>query len=82
MTDALSAVECAFYAFLLLPVLYLIFRHRTYGFMGWLFLSFFCILRIIGGAMSVNSASGVGSIISNVGLSPMLLATAGILHEA
>lgn len=79
---ALPAVECAFYGFLLLPVLYLIVRHRSYGLMGWLFLSFFCILRIIGAAMTINSSTGAGSIISNVGLSPMLLATAGILHEA
>lgn len=82
MTNALAAVECAFYAFLILPVLYLLFRHRTYGLMGWLFLSFFCILRIIGGGMTVHSSSGAGSIISNVGLSPILLAAAGILHEA
>lgn len=82
MTDTLSAVECAFYAFLVLPVLYLLFRHRAYGLMGWLFLSFFCIIRIVGAALSINPTSGVGTIISNVGLSPMLLATAGILHEA
>ena len=32
--------------------------------------------------MAVHDSSPTASIISNVGLSPMLLAAAGILHEA
>lgn len=82
MTNSVSAAECALYAVLILPVLFLIVRHRMTGFVGWLFLSFFCVLRIVGGGMSINSSNPAASIISNVGLSPMLLATAGILHEA
>ncbi|KAJ6189014.1 hypothetical protein N7519_003922 [Penicillium mononematosum] len=82
MTNSLSAATCAIYAVLAIPVLYLLVRHGRYGLLGWLFLFFFCILRIIGGALAVNDTSAAANIISSVGLSPLLLATAGILHEA
>lgn len=82
MTNSLSAAECAFYAVLIIPVLFLIVRHGLHGLLGWLFLALFCTLRIIGGGMAVNDSSPAASIISNVGLSPILLAAAGILHEA
>ncbi|KAG2420409.1 hypothetical protein HFD88_005210 [Aspergillus terreus] len=82
MTNSLSAATCAIYAILAIPVLYLLVRHGRYGLLGWLFLFFFCTLRIIGGALAINDTSGAANIISSVGLSPLLLATAGILHEA
>ncbi|KAL4888818.1 integral membrane protein [Aspergillus ambiguus] len=82
MTNSLSAATCAIYAVLAIPVLYLLVRHRRYGLLGWLFLFLFCTLRIIGGALAVNNPSAAANIISSVGLSPLLLATAGILHEA
>jgi hypothetical protein len=82
MTNSLSAATCAIYAVLSIPVLYLLVRHGRYGLLGWLFLFFFCTLRIIGGALAINDTSGAANIISSVGLSPLLLATAGILHEA
>ncbi|KAJ5295487.1 hypothetical protein N7508_010308 [Penicillium antarcticum] len=82
MTNSLSAATCAIYAVLAIPVLYLLVRHGRYGLLGWLFLFFFCTLRIIGGALAVNSTSVAANIISSVGLSPLLLATASILHEA
>jgi len=83
MTDSLSAATCAIYVILTLPVLYLLFKHGRNGFLGWLFLFVFCGLRIISGGLGVKkSDSAAASIISNIGLSPLLLATAGILHEA
>ncbi|RHZ53566.1 uncharacterized protein CDV56_103643 [Aspergillus thermomutatus] len=82
MTNSLSAATCAIYAVLAIPVLYLLVRHGRYGLLGWLYLFFFCTLRIIGGALAVKDTSAAASIISSVGLSPLLLATAGILHEA
>ncbi|GFF74390.1 hypothetical protein CNMCM6936_000548 [Aspergillus lentulus] len=82
MTNSLAAATCAIYAVLAIPVLYLLVRHGRYGLLGWLFLFFFCTLRIIGGALAVNNPSTAATIISSVGLSPLLLATAGILHEA
>ncbi|KAF9890657.1 hypothetical protein FE257_005788 [Aspergillus nanangensis] len=82
MINPLSAATCAIYAVLAIPVLYLLVRHRRYGLLGWLFLFLFCTIRIIGGALAINSTSVAANIISSVGLSPLLLATSGILHEA
>lgn len=82
MTDSLSAAECAFYAVLIIPVLFLVVRHGLPGLLGWLFLAFFCTLRLIGGGMAVHDSSPSASVISNVGLSAILLAAVGLLHEA
>ncbi|RJE25689.1 hypothetical protein PHISCL_01952 [Aspergillus sclerotialis] len=82
MTDSLSAAECALYAILFIPVAFLVVRHGIHGLLGWLFLAVFCTLRIIGAGMAIKDSSPAASIISNVGLSPILLAVAGILHEA
>lgn len=83
MIDSLSAATCAIYVILAFPILYLLFKHGRNGFLGWLYLFVFCSLRIISGGLGVKKSDGaVASIISNIGLSPLLLATAGILHEA
>ncbi|AEO67513.1 aa703609-746e-4304-a73b-e246a9707016 [Thermothielavioides terrestris] len=76
--DPLLTAELAIYAILALPVLYLLFRHSTAGLLGWFYLFAFCSLRIVGGALTSSSAG----IISSIGLSPLLLAASGILHEA
>ncbi|KUI56000.1 hypothetical protein VP1G_03377 [Cytospora mali] len=80
--NPLSAAELVIYAILSIPVLYICARHWPAGVLGWFYLCAFCTLRIVAGAMSINSNSGVASIISSVGLSPLILATCGILHEA
>jgi hypothetical protein len=80
--NGLSAAELAIYITLSFPVLYILLKHGRAGLMGWLFLFFFCTIRLVGAAMSLNSTSATASIISSVGLSPILLATSGILHEA
>lgn len=82
MTNPLSAAELAIYAILSIPVIFILIRHLPTGAIGWGFLLAFCMLRIIGGALSVNSNKPSVSIISSVGLSPLLLAASGILHEA
>lgn len=89
--DALSTTTLAIYAILSVPVLFYLVRHGKPGLLGWIYLLAFCTLRIVGGAMSLNtnsdsgggtSSSSSASIIANIGLSPLLLATSGILHEA
>ncbi|KAH1295445.1 hypothetical protein KXW98_005601 [Aspergillus fumigatus] len=82
VTNSLPAATCAIYTVLAIPILYLLVRHGRDGLLGWLFLFFFCTLRIIGGALAVNSPSTAATVISSVGLSPVLLATAGTLQEA
>lgn len=82
MTGSLSIATCAIYAVLIIPVLYLLVRHARFGLAGWLLLSIFCVIRIVGGALEISNTGTAAGIISSVGLSPLLLATNGILHEA
>lgn len=83
MVNTLSAATCAIYVFLTFPVLYVLFKHGRRGFLGWFCLFIFCTLRIISGGMGVKGSSGsAANIISSVGLSPLILAASGILHEA
>lgn len=83
MADSFSTAVLAIYIILAIPVLYLVVKHRRHGLLGWLMLFVFCTIRVIGsGTQMKNPSSSAGSIISSIGLSPLLLATAGILHEA
>ncbi|KAK8078774.1 integral membrane protein [Apiospora phragmitis] len=80
--DALPTATLAIYAVLSVPVFFCLVRHGKTGLLGWLYLLAFCTLRIVSGAMSMSSSSSSSaSIIANVGLSPLLLAASGILHE-
>lgn len=79
--SALSAAQLAIYAVLAVPVLFITFKHGRPGLLGWIYLFAFCSLRVVGGAMDL-SGSSAAAIISNIGLSPLVLATSGILHEA
>ncbi len=81
LADALLAI----YTILSFPVLYVIARHGFKGgaILGWGYLFVFCTLKIVGSAMQLsNPASPGASIVGSIGLSPLLLATAGVLHEA
>lgn len=78
---ATSTAELAIYAVLSIPTIYILIKHGRTGLLGWLYLFAFCTLRIVGGAMDLSGNTAAG-IISSVGLSPLLLATSGILHEA
>jgi hypothetical protein len=82
MAEPLPVAVCVIYAILALPILYLLVKHGRDGFLGWLFLSFFCVIQIVGNALAIKDSGPAANIISNIGLSPLLLATAGILHEA
>lgn len=80
--SAFSVAQLAIYSVLVCPALYLTLCHRRDGVLGWAYLMVFCILRITGGALSIHSSGSGAKIISSVGISPMLLALDGILHEA
>jgi hypothetical protein len=77
----LSTVELAIYAFLVPPAIYILIKHGKSGLLGWLYLTAFLSLRIIGGGLALENSS-IANIISSIGLSPLILAAAGILHEA
>ncbi|KAF5691637.1 hypothetical protein FDENT_3266 [Fusarium denticulatum] len=84
MTDSISAAKLAIYIILLQPALYCLFKHGKTGFIGWLYVQIFCVVRIVTGGIGLHETNNsTGSIILNsIGLSPLLLAASGILHEA
>ncbi|MCJ1323195.1 hypothetical protein MMC15_008549 [Xylographa vitiligo] len=87
MTDALAVATVIIYVLLIQPVFYCLWKHGRHGILGWLALQSFCLLRIIGNAVllhaeATNASNSNALLISNIGLSPLLLATLGFLHEA
>jgi NADH:ubiquinone oxidoreductase subunit 6 (subunit J) len=84
MTDSIAAAKLALYIILAQPAIYCLFKHGKTGFIGWLYVQIFCVLRIVTGGIGLHDAgSSTGTVILNsIGLSPLLLAASGILHEA
>ena len=82
-STGVATAQLAIYAASAIPTIYVLVRHGKCGFLGWFYLFVFETLRIVGGAMLLKDPSSAGAIvISNIGISPLLLATLGILHEA
>ncbi|KAJ6783047.1 hypothetical protein PWT90_01869 [Aphanocladium album] len=79
--NSVATAQMAIYAVLIIPTLYLLVKHGKAGLLGWFYFTAFCMLRILGGALAL-SGSKSATIIANVGLSPLLLAASGILHES
>jgi hypothetical protein len=87
MMSGLDIVILVVYIAFLNPILYCMWKHGKPGLLGWLPLQSFCLVRIVGSILdlhdaAVHSKSQNSLILSNIGLSPLLLAAAGILHEA
>lgn len=75
----------AIYVVLSPVALFVAYRHgfKGWAILGWGYLFVFCSLKVIGsGIQLADSESPGASIVSSIGLSPLLLATAGVLHEA
>jgi hypothetical protein len=70
------------------PTLFIWWRHGRHGFLGWFYLQFLCFIRAIGAivelkAIANNTTNSTAVVIVNsIGLSPLLLAALGIMHEA
>lgn len=82
---ALALAELIYYIPSTIPVLYLLCRHRSHP-LGWLFLFVFASLQIIGSGMTISSGqndtpSSTAITLTSVGMSPLMLAIAGVLHE-
>ncbi|KAH8651179.1 hypothetical protein BX600DRAFT_441620 [Xylariales sp. PMI_506] len=83
--NGLPAATLAIDATLALPAIYLLFKHglRHGAVIGWAYLFIFFSLKIVASAMQVSNPSNTtASLIASIGLSPLLLAALGILHEA
>ncbi|KFY02097.1 hypothetical protein V490_00638 [Pseudogymnoascus sp. VKM F-3557] len=85
---SLVIASLAIYLFLLQPVTYCLWKHGKQGILGWIALHSLCVIRIVGNAVQLNaynnhSTGGIATLIlQSVGLSPLILAAVGILHEA
>ncbi len=85
--DSVSIAQLAIFLILFQISIYVLIRYGKHGILGWLYVHIFCAVRIIGAAITIhdevtNSGGTASLILSSVGLSPLLLATAGVLHEA
>ncbi|KAJ6003375.1 hypothetical protein N7451_005922 [Penicillium sp. IBT 35674x] len=87
-TEGLELAQIIFYAMAVLPAFVCFAAHGKHGVMGWLYVIVMCGLRLAGNGMAYHYLSTTGhaneaaQIISGIGLSPLLLAALGILHEA
>ncbi|KAJ3539923.1 hypothetical protein NM208_g5286 [Fusarium decemcellulare] len=82
---SLALAVLLIFATLSVPTVYIAFRHgfRGMAILGWGYLFVFCSLKIVGSGMQMGDNPGSGAaIVTSIGLSPLLLAVAGVLHEA
>lgn len=84
MVDVLAIFEVAVYIFWVNPATYCLFKHGRRGILGWLAIQSFCFTRIIGNILVLKDGehSTAATIVNSIGLSPLLIGTVGILHEA
>ncbi|KAJ6025034.1 hypothetical protein N7540_005831 [Penicillium herquei] len=86
--EGLELAEIVFYGLAIIPAFFCFVTHGKHGVAGWLYVILMCGLRLVGNGMAYHSLSTTGhpneaaEIISGIGLSPILLAALGILHEA
>ncbi|GLB08848.1 hypothetical protein AtubIFM57258_004757 [Aspergillus tubingensis] len=86
-TEHHDAANLAVYALLSLPTIYCLVVHGKHGLVGWAYVLAMCGLRIAGSAMSLNAihhdkVNTTAAILNGIGLSPLLMAAMGLLHEA
>ena len=87
-TEGFKVAQLIFYAMAAPLALFCFAVHGKHGVASWLYVIAMCGLRLVGDSMAYYSLSTTGepntaaNIISGIGLSPLLLAALGILHEA
>src|SRR5882757_8355939 len=73
---------------LIQPTFLLLWKHGKRGILGFFYLQALCIIRIVANAIELHDIAkhqtgGTATLILNsVGLSPLILAATGVLHEA
>jgi prolipoprotein diacylglyceryltransferase len=81
----LAIPELTLYILLLSIVIFILIKHGKRGLVGWAFLTIFCVLRLTSSGVQIgdrNSNSTTGAIINSVGISAILIAIGGLIHEA
>ncbi|KAF3402690.1 hypothetical protein DPV78_004795 [Talaromyces pinophilus] len=84
---AIDLAELVIYGSLTIPTIYCLVRHGKQGLLGWLYIVIYCTIRLIAAGLKYKSdqdheVSTGALVVDNIGLSPLLLGAAGILHEA
>jgi hypothetical protein len=81
--NGIFPTDLAVYLLLTPIVIYIFLCHRWTGFLPWYYLTVFCFARIIGGGLGIHDSNGLpANIIQSVGLTPLILAIDGLIHEA
>ncbi|CAD6572300.1 MAG: hypothetical protein ASARMPRED_005229 [Alectoria sarmentosa] len=88
-SESLDIAELAIYLPLLFVTLFVTSRHGINRQSGWIYLAIFCLIRIIGAALGIaaeKKPSNVSdlewsAILGSVGISPLLLASLGLLKQ-
>ena len=80
-------VELIFFIIATVPTVYCLFKHGWKAVLGWGNLLAFYLLRIASAGINIHEENGgtvttAESTVSRVGVSPLLRATLGILHES
>jgi len=84
MVNSFSIFEIAVFVVLIQPATYILFKHGRKGILGWYYIQVLCLVRVVGNILILKygTQSMAGTIITSIGLAPLLLGSAGILHEA
>ncbi|KAF7195057.1 hypothetical protein HII31_03525, partial [Pseudocercospora fuligena] len=82
----LACAELAYYTIALLPIAYIFYTQGRTALRAWIYLSLYTGLQIAGNAIIAAAGpngeySYIGPVLASVGLSPLLIGTAGILHQ-
>jgi hypothetical protein len=86
--DGVSILKLITYSPYLFASLYVCWRHGFMKNSGWIFLSIFCALRIVGASAQLATISNTTSttpfaaVTDAIGLSPLLLASLGLISRA
>ncbi|CZR64615.1 uncharacterized protein PAC_14513 [Phialocephala subalpina] len=88
MSTALPIATLIIYLILIQPITYCVWKHGRHGLLGWLTIQIFCAVRVVGAIIQIHQEDTHSTntttvlLLNNIGLSPLLLAVLGILHEA
>jgi hypothetical protein len=84
----LSVVELALYLVLTPITAFLAFRHHLHGLLGHFYLNIFCVIRVVADIVAIaqrnhdpSKPTIINAVLSSIGLSPLILALAGFIHE-
>lgn len=88
LSDGLAIWQLVYYVVTLICSIFVSFRHGLARSSGWIFLTIFSIIRVVGCSAQIatitatsDTAETIATILGFLGLSPLLLATLGILSR-